>query len=200
MTDVTGPSYGRLVIVSAPSGTGKSTIVRALLQSELNLHFSVSACNRPPRPKEVNGVDYHFLSPEDFARKIREGAFLEWEEVYPGRFYGSLRSDVEALLAEGKNVIFDVDVVGGLNIKKAYGPLALAIILLPPSIKVLEERLRMRGTEDEAELQVRLEKAEEEIAFAPRFDLQIINEDLRDTIPRTKALITRFLEQEKPRQ
>ncbi|HRY99251.1 MAG TPA: guanylate kinase, partial [Bacteroidales bacterium] len=129
----TGIGSGRLVIVSAPSGAGKSTMVRALLNAGLGLNFSVSACNRPPRGREVHGREYFFFSTEEFLRMIGEGAFLEWEEVYPGRYYGTLRSEVERLLASGKHVIFDVDVMGGLNIKRQYGARALALFIMPPS-------------------------------------------------------------------
>ncbi|HRZ77012.1 MAG TPA: guanylate kinase [Bacteroidales bacterium] len=184
---------GRLVIVSAPSGAGKSTMVRALLNAGLGLNFSVSACNRPPRGREVHGREYFFFSTEEFLRMIGEGAFLEWEEVYPGRYYGTLRSEVERLLASGKHVIFDVDVMGGLNIKRQYGARALALFIMPPSPEVLEQRLRKRSTESEQELSVRLGKASEEMARADEFDAMIVNEDLEVAIAEAIHRVSAFL-------
>lgn len=188
---------GKLIIVSAPSGAGKSTIVRSLLKSGIQLQFSISACNRPPRGREVHGVEYYFLSTEDFLQKVKENAFLEWEEVYPGRYYGTLREEVERILDAGANVIFDVDVVGGLNIKKEYGEQALALYILPPSIDALELRLRKRSTESDEEIRTRLGKARQELEYAKDFDVQIINTELDAAIRQTIESVRGFLD-EKP--
>ena len=185
---------GRLVIVSAPSGAGKSTIVRALLNNDLGLQFSVSACNRPPRAREQDGREYYFLSTEDFLRRVAAGDFLEWEEVYPGRYYGTLRSEVERILAAGRHVIFDVDVLGGMSIKREYGERALAVYIMPPSLAVLEERLRKRSTETEEELAVRLARAGEELRQASAFDLQVVNEHLQTAIREVGTAVALFLE------
>jgi guanylate kinase len=161
---------GKLIIFSAPSGAGKTTIVRHLLEKNLNLEFSVSATSRAPRPNETNGKDYYFLTEKEFKQKIENNEFLEWEEVYKGIYYGSLKSEVERIRNLGKNVIFDVDVVGGLNIKKFYGDEALAIFVQPPSVEELRKRLISRSTETEEKIQMRIAKAEHELSFAKQFD------------------------------
>ncbi|KAF0201071.1 MAG: guanylate [Bacteroidetes bacterium] len=171
-------SKGKLIIVSAPSGAGKTTLVKHLLNSSLNLGFSVSATSRPKRTGETDGKDYFFLTTEDFREKIKNGDLLEWEEVYEGSYYGTLKTEVEKLLFAGKNVIFDVDVVGGLNIKKIYGKRALSVFISPPSIEVLELRLTNRGTDSAATIAHRMEKARWELDFAPQFDLILINDNL----------------------
>ena len=169
---------GKLIIISAPSGTGKSTIIEYLLKQHLNLAFSISATSRPPRGTEKNGVEYFFLTPNEFKRHITNGDFLEYEEVYPNRFYGTLKSQVEKQLNSGQNIVLDVDVVGGCNVKKAYGNQALSIFIQPPSIEVLHERLEKRGTDDDATISKRLEKAAFELSYAPKFDKVIINDKL----------------------
>ena len=186
---------GKLVIFSAPSGAGKTTIVRALLKNIPNLKFSVSAASRPKRPNEIDGKDYYFIPVEEFRRKIENDEFLEWEEVYENNFYGTLKSEVDRIWKSGNHVIFDVDVVGGLNIKKYYGERALAIFVMPPSVEVLDKRLRNRSTESETDLKRRIEKARYEMTFAPQFDEIIINDDLEKAVSEAKRLVTAFLNQ-----
>ena len=171
-------SSKKAVIFSAPSGTGKTTLVRHLLDQGLPLEFSISACSRSPRANEQDGKDYHFLNPRDFKEKIAADAFLEWEEVYEDMFYGTLKSEMERIWKSGKQVIFDVDVVGGINIKKHFGEQALAVFVAPPSIEELKNRLEERGTETAESLQKRLGKAEAEIAQQDAFDIVIVNDDL----------------------
>ena len=187
---------GQLLIVSAPSGSGKSTIVHYLMDEhpEFRLAFSVSATSRPPRGAERNGVEYYFLSPEEFRRHIEADDFLEYEEVYEGRFYGTLKSQVEEKLAAGLNVVFDVDVKGGINIKKYYGEKALSIFIQPPSIEVLRERLIGRATDEMAQIEERLAKAEYEMTFAPQFDRIIVNDDLETAKQEAVALLNEFLD------
>lgn len=169
---------GKLVIFSAPSGSGKSTIINYLLQQGLNLCFSISATSRAPRGTERDGVEYYFLSPDEFRRRIAAGDFLEYEEVYQDKFYGTLKSEVERILSRGDNVIFDVDVVGGCNIKSAYGDRALSIFIQPPSVEELRRRLVSRGTDAPDVIESRVAKAEYELSFASRFDRVIVNDDL----------------------
>ncbi len=181
---------GKLIVFSAPSGSGKTTIVRALLKRpELNLAFSVSATSRPPRGQEVDGKDYYFLSQKKFEQNIRDGAFLEWEEVYPGQHYGTLLEEVNRLLEEGKNVVFDIDVIGGLNIKKQFNDEALALFVQPPSIEVLAQRLEQRGTDSSEKIHMRLEKARLELSQAPNFDHAVINESIDQAIEQAHKLI-----------
>jgi len=170
----------KVIIFSAPSGAGKSSIVKHLLEEhpELNLVFSVSATSRSLRGEEKHGVDYFFLTEDDFKERIEKDEFLEHEEVYTGRFYGTLKQHVEDLLLSGKNVLFDIDVVGGLNIKKYYGDNALAIFIQPPSIDELEERLKKRNTDTPEAIRERVEKAVFELTFAPQFDIAIVNDKL----------------------
>ena len=186
---------GRLLIVSAPSGSGKSTIVNYLRKEhpEFRLAFSVSATSRPPRGAEQDGVDYYFLSPEEFRRHIRSGDFLEFEEVYENRFYGTLRSQVDEKLAAGMNVVFDVDVKGGINIKRHYGDKALSIFIQPPSMEALRKRLVGRATDSAEQIEERLAKAEYEMSFAPQFDRIIINDDLETAKQEAVALLREFL-------
>lgn len=184
---------GKLIIFSAPSGAGKTTIVRHLLEKNFQLEFSVSATSRAPRPNEVHGRDYYFLSAEEFQQKIKNDEFLEWEEVYPGIFYGTLKSEVERIRARGKNVLFDVDVVGGLNIKKFYGEAALAVFVKPPSVDELRRRLRARSTETEDKIAVRIAKAEEELAYEPHFDVVIVNDNLEEAFKQAEEEVARFL-------
>lgn len=185
---------GKLIIFSAPSGSGKTTIVKYLLsKKELNLGFSISATSRAPRGNEKNGVDYFFLSPEDFKQKIDNQDFLEWQEVYTDKFYGTLKSEVERLRNQGVNVVFDVDVVGGCNIKKYYGDDALSIFIAPPSIKVLEERLIGRSTDSEDVIATRIAKAEYELSFAPKFDITIVNDVLETALADAEKTVHKFI-------
>lgn len=184
---------GKCIIFSAPSGAGKTTIVHALLDAGIGLEFSVSACSRDPRPNEVNGKDYHFLGIEGFKQKIEEGAFVEWEEVYTNNFYGTLKSEIERIWSNGNTVIFDVDVVGGLNLKRIFGEQALAIFVQPPSYEELEKRLRHRSTESEDKIQQRMNKARTELDSAPEFDEILINEDLNVAIANAKKLVVDFI-------
>ena len=184
---------GKLIIFSAPSGAGKTTIVRHLLEKNLNLGFSVSATSRAPRPNEIDGIDYHFLSVDEFKLKIENDEFLEWEEVYKNVYYGTLKSEVEEKRNCGQNVIFDVDVVGGLNIKKFYGNEALAVFVQPPSVEELRNRLKNRSTETEEKIQMRIEKAEHELSFAGRFDVIVINNELEQACNDALMIIREFL-------
>jgi guanylate kinase len=184
---------GKCVIFSAPSGAGKTTIVHALLDSDLGLEFSVSACSRDPRPTEKDGIDYHFLGIEGFQKKIEENAFVEWEEVYTNNFYGTLRSEVERIWKKGNAVIFDVDVVGGLNLKQIFGANALAIFVQPPSYDELERRLRFRSTETEDKIAQRMAKARKELGAASEFDHVLINDDLDKAIAAAKTIVSDFL-------
>lgn len=167
----------KLIIFSAPSGAGKSTLVRYLLSQGLNLRFSISATSRAPRGEEKDGKEYYFLTPDEFRKRIARNDFLEYEEVYTDKFYGTLKSEVDRILAEGSNVVFDVDCVGGLNIKKIYGERALSIFIMPPSVEVLRERLEKRGTDSPEVIENRLAKAEYEMSFAPQFDVTVCNDD-----------------------
>lgn len=184
---------GKCIILSAPSGAGKTTIVKHLLAEDLGLAFSVSATTRPPRNGEVNGRDYYFISVDEFKGNIAAGEFVEWEEVYPGRYYGTYRNEVERIWAEGYHAIFDIDVVGGLDLKEIYQTRALALFVSPPSVEALEQRLRERGTEDLDTLKVRIDKAVHELAFSDRFDATIINDDLNVACVEAVALVRRFL-------
>ncbi len=184
---------GKLIIFSAPSGSGKSTIIRHLLKRHLNLHFSISATSRAPRGTEKDGVDYYFLTPDDFRRRIAAGDFLEYEEVYANKFYGTLRSEVERMLANGQHVIFDVDVVGGCNIKKQYGDRALSVFIQPPHITELRRRLELRATDLPEVIEDRIAKATYELEFAPRFDVVIINDNLEQALNETINAVKSFL-------
>jgi guanylate kinase len=183
----------KLIIFSAPSGSGKTTVVKHLLAKYDNLSFSVSATTRTQRPNEVHGKDYYFFSEEDFRSKIEEGAFLEYEEVYKGLFYGTLKSEVQRIWSENKAVIFDVDVKGGLNIKRYYGDKALSVFLKPPSIEILMQRLTQRDTEVEHQLQERINKAHEELAYADDFDVLIVNDQLNITFATAEEVVESFL-------
>ena len=186
---------GKVLIVSAPSGSGKSTIVNYLMQEhpEFRLAFSVSATSRPPRGQEQDGVDYYFLSADEFRRRIDAGDFLEYEEVYEGRFYGTLKSQVEEKLAAGKNVVFDVDVKGGINIKKYYGDDAMSVFIQPPSVEALRQRLIGRNTDEMGQIEQRLAKAEYEMSFAPQFDRILVNDNLEVAKQEAVALLNDFL-------
>jgi len=184
---------GKALIFSAPSGSGKTTIVRHLLASNPDLGFSISASTRDKRGRtESHGKDYYFLSPEEFKKKIDEDAFIEWEEVYEGNFYGTLKSEIDRIWNEGHNVIFDVDVQGGLNLKKYFGDRALAVFVKVPSVDVLKERLRDRGTESEESLSRRLFKANFEMSFANKFDVVLVNEELQRSLKEAQDLYEDF--------
>lgn len=185
---------GKLIIISAPSGSGKSTIINYLLQQHLNLAFSVSATSRAPRGQEQNGKDYYFLSPEEFRQRIANNEFLEYQEVYTDKFYGTLKSEVERLTKEGKNVIFDVDVLGGINIKKFYGNKALSIFIQPPSIEELRKRLQNRATDAPEVIESRIGRAAFELSCASKFDSVIINDVLEKAQKETTSLIRTFLD------
>lgn len=184
---------GKLIIFSAPSGSGKSTIINYLMKQGLNLRFSISATSRAPRGTEQNGVEYFFLSPEEFRQRIANDEFVEYEEVYTDKFYGTLKSQVERQLEEGENVVFDVDVKGGCNIKKFYGERALSLFIMPPSVEELRRRLEGRATDAPEVIQSRLDKAEYEMTFAPQFDKVVINDVLETAQAEALALIKEFL-------
>jgi guanylate kinase len=186
-------SMGKCIIFSAPSGAGKTTIVHHLLRNLDALEFSVSACSREPRGNEIHGKDYYFLGIEGFQEKIKEEAFVEWEEVYTDNYYGTLKSEIERIWAAGKAVIFDVDVVGGLNLKKQFGAQALAIFVQPPDINVLESRLRGRSTESEEKIQLRMEKATRELSFAEKFDRILVNDALSEACRKAEEMVSDFL-------
>jgi guanylate kinase len=184
---------GKAIIVSAPSGAGKTTIVRHLLNAGLNLEFSVSACSRPKRDNEVDGVDYHFFNACLFREKIKNGEFIEWEEVYEDQYYGTLKSELGRIWNKGNHIIFDVDVEGGINLKKILGDQALSIFIMPPSTNTLEERLRNRSTENESSLAKRLGKARKEMRQAEKFDRIILNDDLETAVLEVIGLARQFL-------
>ena len=186
---------GKLIVFSAPSGSGKTTIVNHLVNQEnLNLEFSVSATSRAARPHEVEGVDYYFISATDFKSKIKNGDFLEWEEVYRDNFYGTLKSEIERIWAKGKNVIFDIDVVGGLHIKEKFPEETLAIFVQPPSINDLQKRLKNRKTESDDKINMRVAKASIEMATAPQFDEVILNDDLEVALEKAEDMIAAFVQ------
>ena len=184
---------GKLIIFSAPSGSGKSTIINYLLKQGVRLRFSISATSRAPRGTERDGVEYYFLTPDEFRARITRGDFLEYEEVYQDKYYGTLKSEVERILAEGDNVIFDVDVVGGCNIKAFYGDRALSIFIQPPSVEELRRRLENRGTDAPEVIESRVAKAEYELGFAKRFDKVIVNERLETAQEEALETIRTFL-------
>lgn len=185
---------GKLIIFSAPSGAGKSTIVHHLLTRNLNLEFSISATSRTPRGVEKHGVDYYYLTPKEFRQKIDNQEFLEYEEVYTNCFYGTLRSEIDRITSQGKNIVFDVDVVGGLNIKKEFGDRALAVFIAPPSIEILHKRLVGRGTDAPEMIEKRIGKAEFEMSFAPQFDVVIVNDDLDKSKAEAEEIIRKFVQ------
>jgi guanylate kinase len=192
------PKYSRalnkLIIFSAPSGSGKTTVVNHLLGTLDELAFSISATTRSPRPGEEHGREYYFLSEEEFKQKIANDEFLEYEEVYEGLIYGTMYSELDRIWAEGKTVVFDVDVKGGLNIKKKYGEQALAVFLKPPAVEVLMERLRNRSTEVEHQLQERIDKATYELGFEDKYDVVLVNDVLEETFENSEKLVKDFLE------
>ena len=183
----------KLLLFAAPSGAGKTTIVHHLLNQFGELEFSISATTRPQRPHEEDGKDYYFISRERFEELINQDAFVEWEEVYEGLFYGTLKSEVERLWAEGKHIIFDIDVKGAMNIKKAYPREALAVFVKPPSLKALEKRLRARRTEDENTLEKRLARAADEMAYENKFDVVLVNDVLDDALAKAERIVRDFI-------
>jgi guanylate kinase len=193
------PNYQhKLILFCGPSGSGKTTIVHHLLKKFPMMRFSVSATTRPKRENETDGIDYHFLSPEEFRTKIANNEFLEWEEVYKDRYYGSLKSEVDKILSEGNVALFDIDVVGGLNIRKNYGRQLLDVFVMPPSVDELHKRLVARATEDEESLRKRLDKSEEEMHAAFQFNHVIVNIDLLKAIQEAEEKVLAFLEEEFP--
>lgn len=183
----------KAILFSAPSGSGKTTIIREILKRFDCFEFSISATSRGPREGERDGVDYYFLSPEEFVRRVADGQFLEWEEVYADVRYGTLKSEIDRIWDAGKVIIFDVDVKGGMNIKRYFGPDALAIFVMPPSVEVLEQRLRCRGTESEEAITRRLARSAAELEEAPQFDVTIVNDVLGEAVDRTQQVIVNYL-------
>jgi guanylate kinase len=184
---------GKLIIVSAPSGAGKTTVVHHLLKQDLGLEFSVSACSREKRIDEVDGKDYYFIPVEVFKNKIRNDEFVEWEEVYPGQFYGTLRSEIERIREKGSHVIFDVDVIGGLNLKRKFTEGALALFIMPPSIEELEQRLARRSSDSNESIRKRIEKAKKEISYSSQFDVVIVNDVLEKALEEAEQTVRKFL-------
>lgn len=182
----------QVMIFSAPSGAGKTTIVRHLLEKFDFLEFSVSATSRSPRGKEQDGIDYYFLSVDEFKKRVKNNEFVEYEEVYPGSFYGTLKSEVERIWKKGNTILFDVDVKGGMNIKKIFGEKALSVFIQPPSLEIMEERLRNRGTDSEEAIKTRISKAKQEMTFASEFDTILINDKLEDSFEKAEKLVRDF--------
>ena len=192
-TPADAPRRGKVIIISAPSGCGKSTIIKALLEKgEVDMQFSVSATNRPPRPGEEHGVHYYFLSDDDFRKAIANDDFVEYEEVYPGRFYGTLRSEIARIVDGGHNVVLDIDVKGGVNVKRLYGSEAVSIFIQPPSVEALRQRLEGRGTESPEAIDQRVARAELEISYAPQFDHVVINDLLSEAIEAVEGILKSF--------
>ena len=183
----------KLIIFTAPSGAGKTTIVRHLLKTRKDIAFSISACTRPPRYGEVNGMDYYFLSADEFKRKVGQNEFVEYEEVYDNQYYGTLRSEIERLWREGKHVLFDIDVKGARSIKEAYGTRALSVFVKPPSFEILKQRLINRKTEDERSLRKRINRVKEEMTYERLFDVTLINSDLDTALVDAERLVAQFL-------
>ena len=186
---------GKLIIFSAPSGAGKSTLVQHLLTCGFNMEFSISATSRAPRGNEKHGVEYYYLSPEEFRQRIDNHEFLEYEEVYPNCYYGTLRSEIERITSSGKNIVFDVDVAGGINIKEEFGNRALAVFIAPPSKEILHDRLINRGTDSPEMIEKRIGKADYEMTFAPQFDIIVVNDDLGKAKIEAESVIREFLHQ-----
>ncbi|MBE0661605.1 MAG: guanylate kinase [Bacteroidales bacterium] len=184
----------KMIIISAPSGAGKTTLVKYLLSEFADIEFSISACSRSKREGETHGVDYYFLSAEEFKTKIENNEFVEWEEVYAGSFYGTLRSEVDRIWAKGHHVIFDVDVIGGLNIKKQFADNALAVFIMPPSIEVLEQRIRKRQSDSEEQIINRVKKAEWEMQFASKFDITVVNCEITIAHTELVEIVREFLD------
>jgi guanylate kinase len=184
---------GKAIIFSAPSGAGKTTIVKHLLELDVGLEFSISACSRPPRENEVHGRDYYFMSKRAFREHITQGDFLEWEEVYKGNYYGTLKSELDRIWKKNRHVVFDVDVIGGLNLKQYFGPYALAVFVQPPSLEELETRLRNRSTDSDKRIRDRMAKAASEMEFASHFDVILVNDSLAETFKEGEKIVREFL-------
>lgn len=186
---------GKIIVLSAPSGCGKSSIIHKLLEGEdaLPLEFSVSATNRAPRTGETDGVSYHFMSTEDFREAVAAGRFVEWEEVYPGRYYGTLRSEIDNKIAAGRDVILDIDVKGALNVKRIYGDKAVTIFILPPDVEELRRRLVGRATDSPEVIEQRVAKADYELGFAPQFDFRVVNDDLDEAVESARRIIMQHI-------
>lgn len=182
----------KVMVFSAPSGAGKTTIVTHLLKAFNKLEFSVSATSRAPRGQEVDGKDYYFLSVKEFKKRIKNGEFVEYEEVYPGSFYGTLKSEVERIWAKGNVIMFDVDVKGGVSIKKIFGEKAFTVFIMPPSLEVMEKRLRARGTDSEEAIKTRVAKAAEEMTYAAKFDAVLVNDVLEESFEKAERLVKLF--------
>ena len=185
----------KVVIISAPSGAGKTTLVKHLLKQFPQLEFSISACSRPQRQNEINGIDYYFISVEEFQKKIKENQFIEWEEVYPNRYYGTLKTEIERIWKKKHIVLFDVDVKGGINLKKIFHKQAISIFIAPPSIEILKYRLEKRGTENSENIKIRVEKAKYEMTFAKQFDYIIVNDNLNEAKENISTLIKNYINQ-----
>ena len=185
---------GKIIIISAPSGCGKSTIIGEIMdRGNVELQFSVSATNRLPRKGETDGVNYYFLSTDDFLAKVAANEFVEFEEVYPGRFYGTLKSEIVRTIENGKNVVLDIDVKGGINVKKLFGDAAVTIFIMPPSVQALKERLVNRGTDSPEVINQRVEKAEYEISFAGEYDYTVVNDNLETAVDEVEKIIKDFI-------
>ncbi len=192
---MTADSKRKVLIISAPSGAGKSTLVSHLLEAGLPLMFSVSATSRKPRGNEVDGREYYFITAAEFRRKVRQGEFVEWQEVYKDHYYGTLHRELDRINGEGKIPLFDVDVMGGINLKNIFGKDALSVFVMPPSVEELRKRLIRRGTDSPEKIEMRVEKAASEILLADRFDLVIINDDLETACDEIMRIVTEFIEQ-----
>ena len=184
---------GKLIIISAPSGAGKTTIVSHLLNQGLGLEFSISATTRKPRGEETDGKEYYFISITDFKKRIKNNEFVEWQEVYKDHFYGTLKSEIERIWSQGKHVLFDVDAMGGINLKKIFGNKAIAIFIMPPSVVELEKRLLRRGTDEHSKIKIRVEKAVEEMKLANQFDSIVINSQLEKAYKEALSIVKSFL-------
>ncbi len=184
----------KLIIISAPSGAGKTTLIKEILKENFNLEFSISTCSREKRKGEIDKKDYYFISLKKFKEKIKENAFIEWEEVYKNNFYGTSNDEINRIWENGKNIIFDIDVIGGLNIKKQFPKNSIAIFIMPPSIEELEKRLKKRSTDDKKNILKRIKKAKDEIKFSDKFDEIIVNDNLQEALIKLKKLIKKFLD------